>query len=181
LSEDKEVATRKEIKELKKSLRSNKRSIIFTVIAGILMMIASVTIDKANIKEVVEKLSRFNLNLILGGMLAAILSSTYYKIKNNKKKKCKAMYSSNLIIFCIITIPISLITSLFHLKGIDVFMQVLQIIVFLVIAFKLNQFLISIWEDQIGIKIYMTNAIFLTWKSYRYKISELKKLPFSGS
>lgn len=77
MSEDKEVATRKEIKELKKSLRSNKRSIIFTVIAGILMMIASVTVGKANIKEVVEKLSHFNLNLILGDILVAILSSTY--------------------------------------------------------------------------------------------------------
>jgi len=147
LSENQEVVTRKEIKELKKSLRSNKRSIIFTVIAGILMMIASVTVGKANIKEVVEKLSHFNLNLILGGMLAAILSSTYYKTEQNKKKKYKAMYSSNLIISCIITIPISLITSLSQLKGVGVFMLVLQIIIFLLIVFKLNQFLMSIWEN----------------------------------
>lgn len=147
MSENQEVVTRKEIKELKKSLRSNKRSIIFTVIAGILMMIASVTVGKANIKEVVEKLSHFNLNLILGGMLAAILSSTYYKTEQNKKKKYKAMYSSNLIISCIITIPISLITSLSQLKGVGVFMLVLQIIIFLLIVFKLNQFLMSIWEN----------------------------------
>ncbi|HLR01004.1 MAG TPA: hypothetical protein VK102_11585 [Sphingobacterium sp.] len=147
MSENQEVVTRKEIKELKKSLRSNKRSIIFTVIASILMMIASVTVGKANIKEVVEKLSHFNLNLILGGMLAAILSSTYYKTEQNKKKKYKAMYSSNLIISCIITIPISLITSLSQLKGVGVFMLVLQIIIFLLIVFKLNQFLMSIWEN----------------------------------